>query len=162
MPYPDYTLARAFKFATRTAGHVTFNTTLPVAFDVATDITLEAEVDDVIELAVNGSWAGTGTTNYGVLDVASMVGGVAVNWWGTGVGGANYGVVAWMSANSNVDKVMGGPTWKKIVAGDLTAAGQVSMRLHGWVTTAGSKQVFSDATLPFKWCAKNIGPVDPY
>lgn len=155
-----YALARAFKKAQRTAGHVTFSSTTPTALDTALDLTLAASVGDEIEVGVNGAWGGSGTTNYGALDVASLVAGSAVNWWGTGIGGANYGIVGWLSLNANQDRIFGGSKLRTIVAGDI-ASGYVTLRLFGWVTTAGSKQVFADTALPFQFWAKNLGPVDP-
>lgn len=158
MSYPRYRRARAFRTAKKTSGNTTYALATWGNLDAGLDQTIEAQVGDVIEYAVSGTW-GAEAVNCR-LDVCSLVGGAPVNYFGGAVEPATGdGVAAWYGKTGEISAV-GGPAWLTVQAGDL-AGGKITLRLRARCDSATLKTLFSNANLPLQIAAKNLGPADP-
>lgn len=162
MSYPRFQRSRDFKFFQRTAGNLTVNSTtwadLPT-IGTTWDAVLPAQAGDVIECGLVAFVAPSGTT-YTIMDVASIVAGAAVNYWGGWSGASTgWGVQAWLGVNT-VGHSKGGSVMKTLVAGDLSA-GTVTCRLRYRTDNAANQTLCGDAIQPLQFWVKNLGPMDP-
>jgi hypothetical protein len=158
MSYPRFQLARAFKVVRLTTGD--FTTTGQTAWgdvNTALDITLAAQVGDVIEYgimteATNGSAAMR-------MDVATIVSAAVVNYFGgDGTAPAGTGAAGWYV---NGVRGVSGSVWRTLVAGDISS-GYVTLRLRYHNDGAGGTNNFTaNAGRGFYATAKNLGPQDP-
>lgn len=160
MAYPRFQRARAFKFATRTAGNVSVASVSMAAVDTALDIALEAQAGDVIEYGVNALWSNQAFD--GLLDVRTMVAGSPVNSLGSGGSDLTGYVSGWYALGSNFASVSGSMFYA-VTAGDI-ASGLVNLRLFARLGSAGTRTLFAGAfptNNPLQVFARNLGPVDP-
>ena len=158
MAYPRYHAARAFKFIQRTSADFTANSTSWVNLDTGLDLTLAAQVGDVIECGVSFQAENEASTFR--LDVGTLVAAAIVNYFGGAVDpGSNYGVSGWTAAGGTAQSVCGS-VMKALVSGDLSS-GTVTLRLRYRTDSAANKTVHAVTARPFQFWAKNLGPVDP-
>lgn len=142
--------------AMRNAGDVAILTpayTNWAAVDTALDISLAANVGDVIEYWPNAMWVAG--PYEGRLDVFTVVNGVVA---AAGWSGGTDGYPGWLaSGGSNIYIPIGGPALHTVVAGDLYA-GRITMRLmaKGYNASPG-RTLFADATFPLRVYARNNG-----
>ncbi len=141
----------------RTAGNYVFNkpsTTVWYDVDPALDLVLPAAPGDLVLVGINGQWGNE--LPFAYLDVASVVSGVAVNYWGGVAGPAQSGIVAWAGAPSTLT-FPGPPMPRLIVAGDL-ARGQLTLRLRVRLNLANmNKTLFANTNQPLALWAENRG-----
>lgn len=162
MAYPRYRVARTFKFFTRTAGNLTLNSTawadLPTIASTW-DLTLAAQVGDVIEAGISAVWGAEGV--YGSIDVCTVVGGAYISAFGGSAtsGSSGSGVGAWNGVTT-VNDGAGGGVLRTLTAADISA-GTVTLRLRYRTNTATNKTLFASADNSFQFYAKNLGPADP-
>lgn len=151
--------ARAFKTWERTSGDLTVASAawadLPT-IGTAWDTTIAAAVGDVLEAEVS---ALVGNEAPGLaFDVATIVAGAAVNYFGTAPGGT--GVGGWRAVGGQYETV-GGSAFYTVVAGDL-ASGYVTARLRCKGDSGANKTIFAAAaTATLQFTVKNLGPADP-
>lgn len=159
MGYPRFQRSRDFKFARRTAGDVSTSSTSWVNFDTGVDLTLHAQVGDVIEAAISTSISNG--ADHAFTDVGTLVSAAIVNVFSTGAAesGSGQGVKAWQGF-TGVDTGVSGAVMYTIQSGDL-ASGFVTLRLRIRVNSGTSKTWRASSTEVFQWYAKNLGPADP-
>lgn len=156
MAYPRYRAARAHKFFTRTAGNLTLNSTaladLPT-IGTTWDITLAAQVGDVVRVELSGLWGSEVVEAY--LDVYSIVSAAAVSSWSGAAtsGGGWYG-----AAGSNPP--VAGTYRRAVTAGDLSS-GSITLRPRYRTVTAANKTLFAVGDHPLHFAVDNLGPADP-
>jgi hypothetical protein len=163
MAYPRFQRARSFKFASRTSGDVSINSTTWVNVDTGLDITLDAQVGDVIEanLVCRVSAA---STPYFVADFHTLVSGTPTNSLVTGGAPGTSpasSFAGWARANvpnAPTYAYLDGSVLYAVQAGDLSS-GTVTLRLRA-VSSAAVTVFASDPAL--KVFAKNLGPADPH
>jgi len=162
MGHPRFRKARNFKYTKRTSGDITKSSVTNWSdFLTDSDLTLAAEVGDVLAYELNGLADGTNVTL--LLDVVTRVSGAAVNSFGgggAGSGNTGDGVTAWLLA-SDTDRGLSGTAWYTVQAADIAAGGLVTCRLR-CRTGSGSRVVASSATDPFFMFMENIGPASPH
>jgi len=158
MAYPRFTRARDFKFIKKTAGNYTINNISWTNLDTGLDLVLRAEIGDVIEAAVSCWWAQESTDGY--LDMATLVSGSPVHYFGGTGAGTNAGVSGWGN-NLTAGGPASGPVMYTLVSGDISAD-TVTLRLLFRTSVATNKTLKASADFPFFVQAKNLGPVDPH
>jgi hypothetical protein len=164
MAYPRFQRARAFKYINRMSTDITLNSGTWANVDTGTDLTLEAQTGDVIE--VGGSWLTSGSaTTATFFDVASIVSGSPVNSWGIdgAVTTAMEGIQAWRCDSNSIglnQRVAGG-MMRVLLAGDISS-GLVTLRLRYKQPTATNVTLYTGANRALHFWAKNLGPVDPH
>lgn len=160
MSYPRHQLARAFKYFTRTAGSLTLNSTswadLPT-IGTTWDITLQAQVGDVLEAGITGVWDNQAVV--GALDAATVVSAAALNNFSTS-SATGSGVESWRGDASEAYDAIGGSYFYTVVAGDLSA-GTVTVRPRYRTATAANKTLYATSDNPLRWWVRNLGPQDP-
>lgn len=146
---------KAFDSAMRTASNVTFNSTTWANVDTGLDLTLPAEVGDIVEVGISGTMENSAVTSY--MNVGSFVSAALVNMWGDGGAEAagDFGVNSWRG-DTGVSHPVTGSVTKEIVSGDLDS-GVLTLRFRYKTSTATNKQLFANSTLPFHVWAKNHG-----
>lgn len=146
-----------FDFKRRSSGNITVSGTAWANIDTGIDIILNASTGDVVEVGASFMWSSE--TRNGVLDVASIVGGVPVNYWGRdGAESAlSSGINGWWGHISAISNA-GGSVLRTLLAADISA-GIVTLRLRGRTFAAGTKTIFANSDDHFTWFAKNLGPV---
>lgn len=164
MGYPRFQRARAFKYVNRTSGDLTLNSGSWANVDTGTDLVLDAQSGDVIE--VGGSWLVAGsTTTATFFDVASIVSAAPVNSWGIdgAVTTTMEGVQAWRCDSNSIglNTAVGGSMMRTLVSGDI-ASGTVTLRLRYKQPTATNVTLYNSANRVLHFWAKNLGPVDPH
>jgi hypothetical protein len=164
MAYPRFQMARSYKYKNRTSGDITLNSGTWADVDTGLDVTLAAQVGDVIE--VGGSWLVAGSTTTAVFfDAVSIVSAAPVNSWGIdgAVGTSVEGIQAWRCDSNSIglnQKASGG-MMRVLLAGDI-ASGFVTVRLRYKQGTAGAQAMYNNANRAVQFWAKNLGPVDPH
>jgi len=155
LPAPQ--LVKDYARATRSSGNITLNGTAWADVDTGLDLVLNAAVGDIIEVEPSGRLAAGagGTDTY--FDVATIVGGSPVNWFGTAGGATDEGVEGWR-CNSTVDSRVVGAVARTLVSGDISS-GTVTLRLRYRQDSAGNRLFVAGTSNPFAWHAKNIGAV---
>lgn len=149
--------AKDYARAIRSSGNVTLNSATWANIDTGVDLVLSAAAGDVIEVAPAGRLAaGAGGTDT-FFDVATVVAGSPVNYFGTAGGATDEGVSSWR-CNATLDSRVTGAVARTLVAGDI-ADGTVTLRLRYRQDVAGNRLLVAGATNPFTWSAKNIGAV---
>ena len=162
MGTPRFLPARRHKFVDRRTGSIAMPLASAVwaTLDATADITVEAQVGDVLLVDVNGLW-GSEMQN-GFLDVATWVSGAGVHWFGSGEPTTNTGggVQTWYADGgvAGVYYKACGAIRYTVQAGDIVN-GDVTLRLRYRVT--GNKTLYNTALNPFQWSVENIGPVQP-
>lgn len=160
MAYPRFQRARDFKFITRTSGNMTLNSTSWANVDNGLDIVLVAQAGDVIE--VGGGWLIENQNPDLFTDVATIVSGIPVNYFGTqgAESATSQGIHGWYGLGGGVYMSVGGGDMKELVSGDISS-GTVTLRLRYRTLSAANRVVRATADNPFRWWAKNLGPKDP-
>lgn len=165
MPYPRFQRSRDFKFARRTSGNITLNSTAWANVDTGLDLTLKAQVGDVVEATINGF---VGVENVVALfNVVTVVSGSVVNAFdaaGAEIAGSE-GLGGWYArADTSYGAILSGTAHYTIVSGDL-AAGFVTFRLRYKTATATNRTLRAATPAAgahaLEWVVKNLGPVDP-
>lgn len=166
MARPRYALARAFKFAQRTAGDVAVASTSWANFDTTLDLTLAAAETDVIRLDLSAaSPPATSPEVYFSPVVLNPTGPTIVRHVAGSASaepGSGFGVPGWVIGYQS------GPSWAvsgsyffTVASGDVFS-GVLTLRLRVRGSTATSRDVYaSTAVLPLQWGAMNLGPADP-
>lgn len=127
---------------------------LPVAVpDLAA---IKCNVGDYVEIGASGLW--NNDAQVGQLDMVSVVAGVPVNAWGQNGPENNTwaGIMSWYGIASAIRPVSGGMI-KQVVAGDLDASSNLTLRLRGFVSAAAGKSMFATVGVPFVYWAINHG-----
>lgn len=144
------------QFKRRTSGNISVSSATWANLDTGLDLAVPATVGDLIEIGVNGRWAG-GTSRFAGLDVASLVSGSIVNYWGSAVEtGTNEGVDGWIGDGSAASNPIGGSVMRAVVAGDL-AFGVVTVRFRARVTSGLAQTLQASTSNPLDVWIKNLG-----
>ena len=148
------------RFATsrRTSGSVTMNSTNWANVDTALDLTLGAQVGDVIEVILS-AFSGNEAVAFG-LDAVTVVSGSPVTSFATNsavVPATHEGIQAWGGVFSAYNN-HGGSAFLTLASGDISG-GNVVIRLRYRTQLATNKTLFALTTLPLVFAAKNLGPV---
>lgn len=117
------------------------------------DLTTEAQVGDTIAVDAGFLWNSVG--GEGRFDVATVVAGVLTNYFSSGSGVGNH--LGMFYTQGGAFDAVGGRIFLAVQAGDISAAGTVTVRPLIRVATSGkgvSDQLF--------FALANIGPVDPF
>lgn len=161
MAYPRSQRSRGFKSATITSGDFTLSSATFIDLATTADITLLAQVGDVLEVIpaflVSNATASTAMQ----FDAQTRVSAAGVN---TVSGGLADGVPAWRlqpQVSAQITAVVG--SWPyTIVSGDLSS-GTVTLRMRYRANNTNVTTVSADATnRKFLWWVKNLGPVSPH
>lgn len=147
---------RDYARASRNTGNVTLNGTAWGNVDTATDLVLTAATGDVIEICPQARVAAGAASTDTHFDVATVVGGSPVNYFGTAGGVSDEGLIGWRCKDT-VDTSFAGSAFRTLVSGDLSS-GTVTLRLRYRQDSAGNRLFVAGATNPFSWVAKNLGP----
>lgn len=154
MPYPDYTLSRAFKFWKRTSGDLSLVATTPfAAVPTVSSLVLQAEVGDVLEAVVQATYGSE--ASHAFLDVST-----GSNYFSGDGTSASEGVPGWTGTSGTVIRT-GGTYLYTVQAADVSS-GDVTLTLHYRVSTATARTLRANAGQPLLFGIKNLGPVDPY
>lgn len=156
MSYPRYRAARAHKFVTRTAGNLSLNSTSWADISTGLDLTLAAQVGDVVRVTIAAYWGNEAVAGY--LDAASRVSGATVNHWATS-GASGQGIVG-LVGDGNAFNYRNA-SWRRTLEASDIDAGTVTVRVRYRTSTATAKTVFANTDVPFQWCLDNLGPADP-
>lgn len=141
--------------ATRSAGNITLNGTSWGNVDTGLDLVLPAVSGDWIEVSLSGRMAAAGGTNHQFFDIATIVAGSPVNFFGPGGGVTDEGLNGLRIAGAN-DAGIVGSYLRQLVGGDISG-GNVTLRLRTRQDAAGNRTFVAGTTNPFKWWAKNLG-----
>lgn len=133
---------------TLTPGNTTWNDLGTISDFVLSGV----RVGDLVEVSLSSTWDAAGT--FRNIDVASMVSGSAVNYWGTGDNTPLNGVAAWRG-NSGTAHPFGGSVAKTIVAGDLNGS-TLTLRFRYKFNTATTSVLGASAPALIA-LAKNLG-----
>lgn len=150
----DFAVGRV-GLAARTGGNLTLNSTAWANVDTALDLTLIAQVGDVVECAV-AAYFGEAEAVSGSLDFWTVVSGAAVNPVGSDGTTTGY-ATAWI-VPSSVKHLLSGSMMRILDATDISATGTVTLRLRYRTDGAANKVVRATVAMPLKVWAKNLGP----
>jgi len=152
MGYPRFQRARNFKVQTA-ASDITITATAMAAVPVISDLVLEAQSGDVLEIGVQTRWD-TGSM-YGRLVAATIVSGSPVSY----AGGSSAGLGSWLGLTGALTSI-GPPAFLTLGTGDISN-GTVTVRWYARLDSAGSRVLGYAADLTQFW-VKNLGPADPH
>lgn len=159
--YPKPSSIKASRFVNLSTGDLSLTNNSSVWGNVSTalDMTLPAEIGDVIEVGLNGV-SSSSASDIG-LDVVSVVAGSPVNSWlnqGPALSGPPlYSVASWhMFINTTC--LLAGSVMKTIVSSDISG-GSVLLRFRYqmWNGTA-TKTLAAGTNYVLQVFAKNLGP----
>jgi hypothetical protein len=125
--------------------------------DTATDLVIDANPGDWIGVGLSAAYGNQAPTIS--MDAVSVIAGAPVNSWavdGAAPTAAFTGIDAWGAAASAVNYA-GGMMFRKVVAGDIDANGQVTLRLRYRASAATGKTLFATADDPLTFFAENRG-----
>ncbi len=163
MSHPRFQRARAFRRVPLTSGDITLNATALTAVSGSLDMSLEAQVGDQIEYGISGLLENIGQSVG--LDVYTFVSSAKVTPFGAGLSASlasTQGVPGWFgTTDATLQTLTGSVIGPALVAGDITAAGQVVLTLWYAKATATARKVYANANVPLTVWAKNLGPPDP-
>lgn len=164
MSNPRFQLSRGHKIVRRSSGNITINGTTWANLDTGLDITLAAQIGDDIQVGINGRWENGGTGTNALLDVATLVSGSVVNYFGGAVEtNTGEGIPGWSSGEQggvNYNTDIGAPRHRTLVSGDISS-NTVTLRLRCKTAAAQNRVLRADSGLPLEFWARNIGPADP-
>lgn len=164
MSTPRTTPSRAFKMARRTSGDLTLNSTTWANVDTGLDMTIAGQVGDVLAYTISGRV--DVETVAGFFDVVTVVSAAAVNSFAeraAAPGAVGAIVPAWRTDSTAERQTLSGPApFYTLVAGDITAAGLVTVRLRYATGTAANLTLKAVAGTPLDVAVQNLGPADPY
>lgn len=153
MTYPRFQRARHFKFAERTSGDLTLNSTSWADVDTGLDLDLLAEAGDVIKAGVSALMGSEAVEAR--LDVATIVSAAVVNTFG-----GTAGVPGWVGPSGALTPI-GGSVMYELVSGDIDT-GVVTLRLRYQTSTATNKTLEAGTDYPLMWWVRNLGPAAEY
>ena len=141
---------------TRTAGDISAtgaNGTTWFDLLTATDLTLStAAAGDRVEVGASFYVSNSGAF-YLATDVATVVSGSPVTYFGTSGASGDFGVQAWL-VQPSTESIKGGVVMGPALgAGDISA-GSVTLRLRCRTSAAGTRTVKGATAQPFHWWAK--------
>ena len=151
MPYPGYQRSRNFKFQ-NAGSDITITATSMTAVPVISDMVLEAQSGDVIEIGVQTRWD-TGTM-YGRLVAATVVSNTPVSY----AGHPTAGLGTWLGLQNTLTSI--GPSVHLTLGANDVSNGLVTIRFYARLDSAGSRVLGYTADLTQFW-VKNLGPVQP-
>jgi hypothetical protein len=169
MTYPRHQLSRAFRYLTNSAGHITVNTPANTWQELAAesggpgtgvfDLTIEAEVGDVIEGGFQALISNSTPDLY--MDIKTIVAGAPV---GSFVAQGATSATAppcgpWFAPASTYQRFVGSHFYT-ILSGDI-ATGRVTFRPYAMGLSATNRLVFANTDTGFMFYVKNLGPPDP-
>lgn len=158
MSYPRHQLARNFKFVTKGTNTACNSDSVTANVDTALDLTIAAQVGDVVECTLNAFV--DNTAPYLLIDAVSVVSGSPVNSWGRQAVVSGLAFVPAWRANPSVYTYLSGSAWKTIAASDL-ASGLLTVRLRYHTILSGTKTLVGGADGRMMFAAINLGPQDP-
>lgn len=149
------------RFARRTSGNITLNSTSWANVDTGLDIVLKAQAGDVIEATVN-AWVGAENV-VALFNVVTVVSGSALNGFAEAgaEAAAGEGMGGWYSrVDTSYGYTLTGVGHYTVVSGDIVS-GLVTFRLR-YKTATGTNRTLRASTSaagahPFEWCVKNLG-----
>lgn len=140
--------------ALRTSGNVTLNSTTWANVDTGLDLTIPAQVGDVLGVSLSAAWGGE-AVNAG-LDAATLVSGSPVNYISGGAGGAShFGVQGWIGHDTDPVRAVGTLIQYPVVSGDISG-GNVTLRLRYRTGTASNKTLVANSNQPLQWSVVNL------
>lgn len=160
MTYPRFQLARQFKKVRYTGGNITLNSTAVSTVSTALDMTLDAQIGDMLEYGID-SLVGNAAVTTG-FDVYTLVSSSPVNPFGAGLDASFAtlsGTIKWTSPASQYTYI-GGSMLYTVVAGDLDTNNRVTARLRYVQTSSTSKTMYAISSTPLTVWVKNLGPSD--
>lgn len=165
MATPRTTPSRAYKRVAYTGGNFSLTATAITAVHAtALDIVLAAQVGDQIEYGISALYGNE--AQFAGFDVYTVIAGAPVNSLGPGLSAslaAATGVSGWyMTAPASFDRLSGSVVGPALVAGDIDAKGEVTLRLYYAKSNATPQTLRANTLQPLHVFAKNIGPADPY
>ena len=123
----------------------------------ALDLTVSAQVGDLLEYTINGSMDNGGSSeSFDVVNVTSSI------FWASGTTTAlTYGHMGWRCQTSVEASIQGAVTYT-VVAGDISA-GLVKCRLHYRSDSSNARTVYGGGTAGTMLYVslRNLGPVLP-
>jgi hypothetical protein len=141
--------------ARRTAGSLTLNSTSETNVDTGLDLTLAAATGDIVTVHANALWGNTAVI--GMVDVATIVAGSPVNYFGVGLASTNQGLIGWSHQQAAYEPWGGGATYV-LQAGDISG-GNVVLRLRYKTASAANLTLFATTAIAFQWSAILVRPV---
>lgn len=141
--------------ASRSSGNITLNGTSWANVDTGLDLVLNAVAGDWIDVSPSGRLAAGAGSTHTFFDVATIVGGSPVNYFGTAGGASEEGINGWRCQDT-ADARITGSALRQLVSGDISS-GTVTLRLRYRQDTAGNRLFVAGTSNPFKWWAKNLG-----
>jgi hypothetical protein len=137
----------------RTSGNITLSAAVNTIADLDTtlDITLAAAAGDEIEVGIMGL---SGAGGEGSMDVATVVAGSPVSYFGGLAAGTGNGPWHW----SPNDSMFSGSLMKTLAAGDVSG-GTVTLRLRYQNWDGTTKILYASTATPLQFWAKNLGPI---
>lgn len=137
----------------KTSANYSLTSTTWAAMDATTDVTIAAAVGDLIAYSLTGKW--NNDAGQGRIDVATVVGGSVVSYFGDASGtNVGDGVVAWFTPGGVFTSVTGEVN-HVLVAGDIDA-GNVTLSLRYRV--GATKAFMAGSTAPLFIRVTNYGP----
>lgn len=135
---------------TKTSGNTSLTSATEASVDTGIDLTLTAADGDFAEVWIQGV---CGNQDFIVnLDVATIVGGSPVNYFGAGLASSDQGLLGWSKQNAgSTYQILTGSVHKTLVSGDISG-GTVTLRLR--YKASGTVTLFSTTAIPFMWGAK--------
>jgi len=157
MSYPRNLRSRDFKTALRSSGDLTLTSAAFAAVDTGLDLTLAAQVGDVIRYEPSLLWAVQANGGAAFLDVGTVVSAAVVNRFSNN----SQGWGGWYSQSTL--KPVSGPAWYTLVAGDISANTVTLRLLYAIGSPSPSRVMYASVAsgMFVNVLAANIGPVDP-
>lgn len=141
--------------ASRSSGNVTINGTSWANVDTGLDLTIAAAATDWLAVSVSGRLAAGSATTHTFFDIATIVSGSPVNYFGVGGGASDEGLNGLRIADT-LDLPLAGTYLYQVQAGDISG-GNVTLRLRTRQGVAGNRAFVAGSTNPFKWWVANLG-----
>lgn len=137
-----------------TAGNITLNSTTwaDVPVSGALDITIAAEEGDWIEAGISGLL--NAVTVQVFMDVATIVSGSPVNYFGGTGASTDRGIVGWWGVASQNSQLSGHVPYQ-VQAGDIEA-GSVRLRLQYRTATSNNRLLLATSDISLAFFAKNL------
>ncbi len=140
--------------ASRSSSNVTLNGTGWANVDTGLDLVVLAQAGDFIQVNISGRLAPGAGSTHTYFDVATIVSGSPVNYFGTAGGATDEGLNGWRCQDTTDARITGAVV-RQLVSGDISA-GTVTLRLRYRQDTAGNRAFVAQAVNPFKWWGINL------
>lgn len=143
--------------ARRTSGNLTLNSTTWANVDTGLDLVVPAQAGDVLHASFSGLWGGEAVA--GVIDVATIVAGSPVNYFGSAGGASGLGLGGLFGPSTtdagSENFPIGGAAQYAVQSGDISG-GTVTLRLRYRTGSASNKTLFGTTDIPFQWSVVNL------